>query len=113
YLVKKLLGGLFGSFDNSGVGVDSGGASDPFTKGFAGGGDFAGGAPIMVGEEGPELLFPRSAGTVIPHNQLSRFAGGGGVFNQFIDARGAGPGEFERLKAWGEQIKTEAIQGAN
>ena len=42
----------------------------------AGGGDVAGGAPYLVGEQGPELMIPKSSGTVIPNNQLSSMGGG-------------------------------------
>lgn len=44
---------------------------------FAHGGDFRAGQPILVGEQGPEAIIPKSAGTVIPNNQL----GGGGGFS--------------------------------
>lgn len=42
--------------------------------GFADGGQPPMGKPSIVGENGPELFVPRSAGTIIPNNQL----GGGG-----------------------------------
>ena len=42
----------------------------------ASGGDVAGGAPYLVGEQGPELMIPKSSGTVIPNNQLSSMGGG-------------------------------------
>lgn len=37
----------------------------------ADGGPVASGAPYLVGEEGPELFVPRSAGTIIPSNMLN------------------------------------------
>ena len=43
--------------------------------GFADGGSFKGGKPIMVGEKGPELILPSRGGTVIPNHML----GGGGM----------------------------------
>ena len=49
--------------------------------GFAAGGQVMADAPIMVGERGPELFVPRSAGTIVPHNALGASAGssqGGG-----------------------------------
>ena len=33
--------------------------------------------PIIVGERGPELFVPSSAGTIIPNNQVGRGGGGG------------------------------------
>lgn len=48
--------------------------------GFADGGDPPVGVPSIVGERGPELFVPKTAGTIIPNHAL---AGGGGstVFN--------------------------------
>ncbi|MBV8913794.1 MAG: hypothetical protein JOZ05_12240, partial [Acetobacteraceae bacterium] len=55
---------IFGqSSDFLGAGGDFGGA-------FASGGDFMGGLPILVGERGPELLFPRSPGSVMSNGDL-------------------------------------------
>jgi len=39
--------------------------------GFASGGDPPVGTPSIVGENGPELFIPKSAGTIIPNHQLS------------------------------------------
>ena len=50
--------------------------------GFAAGGQVMADTPIMVGERGPELFVPRSAGTIVPHNALSNAASssqGGGA----------------------------------
>jgi hypothetical protein len=54
-----------------------------FAPAFAAGGDFGGGSPIIVGEKGPELIIPKSAGTVVSNDDLvkalrSAFSGGGG-----------------------------------
>jgi hypothetical protein len=41
----------------------------------------------MVGERGPEVIVPRSSGTVIPNNQLSSAMGGQtNVTNNYINA---------------------------
>ena len=45
--------------------------------GFANGGRPPVGKPSIVGERGPEIFVPRSAGTIIPNNQI----GGGGIVN--------------------------------
>jgi lambda family phage tail tape measure protein len=52
-----LLGGLFGGM-------------------FADGGSPPVGVPSLVGERGAELFVPRTAGTIIPNNQLSSMMGG-------------------------------------
>jgi phage-related minor tail protein len=63
---RKLLTGLFG-------GGSGGGISDFFAaiSGKAIGGPVSANTPYMVGERGPELFLPRSAGTIVPNNQLS------------------------------------------
>jgi len=33
--------------------------------------------PVLVGEKGPEILMPRSAGMIIPNDQIDKFADGG------------------------------------
>jgi lambda family phage tail tape measure protein len=48
--------------------------------GFANGGTPPMNRPSIVGERGPELFVPRSAGTIIPNDQLG---GGGGVVNNY------------------------------
>jgi phage-related minor tail protein len=45
--------------------------------GRAVGGPVSAGTPYMVGERGPELIVPRSAGTVIPNNALTGVVGRG------------------------------------
>lgn len=68
--------------------------------GFAGGGDPPVGVPSMVGERGPELFVPKTAGTIVPTNLLSaiaaasmgaRASGAGRTvsFSQTIDLTGA------------------------
>ena len=42
-----------------------------YTGSAALGGNVSGGSPYLVGEEGPELFVPRSAGTIVPHGQLA------------------------------------------
>ncbi|MDH3377784.1 MAG: tape measure protein [Gammaproteobacteria bacterium] len=70
--VFKILGEQFGSLGGAAGG---GGGSPDFLGGlfssilgFADGGDFSAGRPIMVGEQGPEIITPRSPGTVIPND---------------------------------------------
>ena len=49
--------------------------------GFAAGGSVMGGTPIIVGERGPELFVPSSAGKIVPNNVLSGSAAGQGAVN--------------------------------
>lgn len=49
----------------------------PTAGGKASGGQVGSGLPYMVGEQGPELFVPNSAGTIIPNNRLSETLTGG------------------------------------
>lgn len=69
---------------------------------FAGGGDPPVGRPSLVGEEGPELFVPKTAGTIIPNHQLG--GGGGSVKNFYVDMRGASVEAVERLFAYVRQV---------
>ena len=60
--------------------------------GFASGGEPPVGRPSLVGERGPELFVPRTAGTIIPAAQTARI-GGGVVVNQVIHVTTTGPGD--------------------
>jgi hypothetical protein len=40
------------------------------TRPYAEGGDFDAGQPMLVGEEGPEVIVPKGSGTVVPNNVL-------------------------------------------
>jgi hypothetical protein len=56
----QTLGSLFGSF---------------FGGGKAGGGDVIGGRSYLVGEQGPEMFVPRTAGLIVPHQQAKEMGG--------------------------------------
>ena len=75
--LSSALGGLFGgSAAPAALGpVDLG------LPGFADGGPVGGGRPIVVGEEGPEVFVPHSAGQIIPNGESM----GGTVVNQTIN----------------------------
>jgi lambda family phage tail tape measure protein len=66
-----VLGGLFSGGGTAFAGVPSGMA-------MADGGSPPVGLATLVGERGPEMFVPRTAGTVIPNNQLASAMGGGG-----------------------------------
>lgn len=74
----KILSAAFGGFSSlwggpSTMGLASLGASvnTSFPTGFAEGGNPPVGVPSIVGEKGPELFVPRTAGTIIPNNQIA------------------------------------------
>ena len=99
-----LLGKLLGAFLGGGSGgamsdVGAAGASSAGSAmgsiggallsglaGFADGGPIPSNMPAIVGENGPEVFMPRSAGRIIP-NQMA--FGGGHTFNMSVDARGS------------------------
>jgi hypothetical protein len=84
------LGGILGGNKGAGgAGGIFGGIGKIF--GFANGGNPPVGVPSMVGENGPELIVPRSASTVIPNHAL-----GGNTY--YIDARGADEGAVRRIE---------------
>jgi len=67
---QKMLSGLFGASSGGGnfFGSLFGGIGKIF--GFANGGMPPVGQPSIVGERGPELFVPQSAGRIVPNNQL-------------------------------------------
>lgn len=74
--VFNILGSQLGAL-GGGAGA-GGGVGGFFTSllagGFADGGDFSAGRPILVGEQGPEIITPRSPGTVIPNGAMGQSA---------------------------------------
>lgn len=85
------LSGLFGG----------GGFLSSLFKGFGGaralGGPVSAGTPYLVGERGPEIIVPQSAGTVIPNNRL-----GSNIVKLTVDVRGAtGNREVRQMVAEG------------
>jgi lambda family phage tail tape measure protein len=67
------FGGKYTPGSNSFVG--------PMPQGFADGGSPPVGVASLVGERGPELFIPRTAGTIIPNNSLASAMGGGQTVN--------------------------------
>lgn len=59
------------------MGTATGADMDLFYSGSSAlGGNVSAGAPYLVGEEGPEMFVPRSAGTIVPTGQLASAMGG-------------------------------------
>ena len=82
-LLHSFLPGLFqGQGNQGGGGGDSG--DDGFQGAYASGGDVLANHPALVGEHGPELFTPRSAGTISPNGSF-----GGGDIHIHVDARGS------------------------
>ena len=73
----------------------------------AAGGPISANTPYLVGERGPEIIVPRSAGQVIPNNRIS---GGGGSMALTIDLRGTtGDAVLDaKMRAAGLQILAQA-----
>lgn len=93
-VIKPLLGGLFGGIGNAFGGKDTniGAAFLSVASGAkqkASGGTIQGGNPYLVGERGPELIVPSSAGTIMNnHNTKNAMGRGGGtVVNQTINVQ--------------------------
>ena len=79
--LSSLFGSMFGS------------KSNPYQPaavtgyvGYADGGSPTVGQPAIVGERGPELFVPRSAGTIIPNHALGGMGGSTNVTNNYINA---------------------------
>ena len=94
-LQKAVLEPMFGGGSTQGAGL-FGQLLTGFQGGFASGGDFAAGKPMLVGEKGPELLIPKQAGTIIPNGV--GLGGGPVTVVTHIDARGAYPESVEEIK---------------
>lgn len=75
-MFSSAFGGLFGS------GKDVGGYTSSMAQ-FADGGSPPVGVPSIVGERGPELFIPKTAGTIIPNNRMQSALGGGQTVNNF------------------------------
>jgi lambda family phage tail tape measure protein len=78
-IFKTLLGGF--GFMN-----DAGGMEVSGSLGFADGGNPPVGKASIVGERGPELFVPRTAGTIIPNHALGGMGGTTMVTNNYINA---------------------------
>ncbi|MEK7767925.1 MAG: hypothetical protein AAB368_16970, partial [bacterium] len=77
--------------------------------GRASGGPVWPGQAFMVGERGPELFMPATAGQVVSQSGLR---GGGGQIVYNIDARGADAGVEHRVRRALERMRAETTAGA-
>lgn len=81
----KILGSIFGNFA-SGGGTSMSQFEYASISGYANGGDPPVGKASIVGERGPELFVPRTAGTIIPNHDLGKMGGTTSVTNNYINA---------------------------
>ena len=72
---KGILG--FGSGGASGLLTGSTGMSYGSILKSAGGNEIDAGQPSLIGENGPEMFIPKSAGTIVPNNRIGSLMGGG------------------------------------
>ena len=90
---RQIAEGLFGNFGTTGGGSAGGGfgafLGSLFGGARAAGGDVMPGRAYLVGEEGPELVMPKSAGTVIPAAQTAAMGRGITVGGDTINIMGA------------------------
>jgi hypothetical protein len=131
-IVSKLFGGNKNSGDSNGGGfggflssIFGGGSSDSDSSGGGGGGLFSGffadGGPIpsnlpaIVGERGPELFVPSTAGHIIPNDRLG-FGDTHVHHTVNVDARGAqDPAAVEAavhraMGEWAPKVMAGAVQ---
>jgi lambda family phage tail tape measure protein len=78
--LQAQLSGILGMIGKSfGFGGGGGGTSVPIDFSLftpkADGGSFGGNQPLLVGENGPELMIPNQSGVVVPNNSLSSMMG--------------------------------------
>ena len=106
-------GGLFsGLLSMLGIGGGAGAEAIAFSQAdlgqFAHGGDYRAGMPRLVGENGPEIDIPRTAGTIVSQREIAAAMngeGGGGtvVINQTLNF--GSDVTQSTLKTWAEQTK--------
>ena len=83
----SLFSGMFSKFSGGGFGSGNAFGNQDLGGYLADGGPAEANTPYIVGERGPELFVPRSAGVVIPNNQLSNSMGSTtNVTNNYINA---------------------------
>jgi len=101
--IDKMLSGFSDNFKKDGSGKGLGGFLGGILGGlFANGGRPPVGKPSVVGEKGPEIFVPSTAGTIIPNNKM------GGTNNNIVvnvDASGSNvEGDEEEGRALGRLI---------
>ena len=90
----KIMGGLWAKFFGG-------------LAGLQGGGTVLAGTPYLVGEAGPELFVPETAGAIVSNSEV-----GGNTINNYIDARGADPSVELRLRRVLREVHRDAVETA-
>ena len=89
-IAENLMDQLFGKQGDPGGGGWGNAIGSIFGSLFggarAGGGDVASGRSYLVGEEGPEMFVPRTAGTIVPNEPAMAMAGGVGRGGPLVGA---------------------------
>jgi hypothetical protein len=75
--------------------------------GLQGGGTVSAGTPYLVGEAGPEMFVPETAGAIVSNSEI-----GGNTINNYIDARGADPSVELRLRRVLREVHQSAVETA-
>jgi phage-related minor tail protein len=81
-----LLRGLFSSFSGGGFGTGNSFGNQDLGGYFADGGNPPVGKISVVGEKGPELFIPHTAGTIIPNHAINNMGSTTNVTNNYINA---------------------------
>lgn len=106
-----------GSGESASGGTSGGGfwaslAGAIFGGGKAGGGDVMGGHAYLIGERGPEMFIPRTAGTVVPNDRMSSaFGGGGRNFTQNLNVVVAGRPDRSTPEQIARATAREGVRG--
>jgi phage-related minor tail protein len=104
-LIRGLLGSFMAGFNTGSVGNAA--TMAPGGGYFADGGDPPVGKVSVVGERGPELFVPRTAGTIVPNHALAGMGSTTNVTNNYINAIDAKSFEQRLLES------NQAIWSAN
>jgi len=111
-----ILKPLFESLGGTVVGgkVHTGGGVGGFFAGLVGGlagrqggGTVSAGTPYLVGEAGPEMFMPETAGAIVSNSEIG---GNSIVYN--IDARGADPSVEQRIRRALREVHADAVKTA-
>lgn len=81
-----LLRSAFSAYSGGGFGTGNKFGNQDLGGYFADGGNPPVGKVSVVGEKGPELFVPRTAGTIIPNHAISNMGGTTNVTNNYINA---------------------------
>jgi len=108
FVLKNAYEGLGGAKAVAGGGL--GGLFAGFFGGLAGlqgGGTVSAGRPYLVGEAGPEMFVPETAGAIVSNSEI-----GGNTINNYIDARGADPSVDQRIRRALREVHQSAVETA-